>query len=482
MKIQAAVVFSRLATLTLVAAFSTASLADVGTHLEGGSAKIITLKLTDYQSALRKLISDGYDIAGVDVTNGTADVIVAPDTVIQLTSLNLGNVVNTKTIDPAVAPDVGYTTYEELSALLSDYHRRFPGILSVESVGKSVEGRDIWAVKISDNVANHENEPAIFFNAMHHAREVMTTEVAIDLIDQLTSGYAANPRTKNWVDGNEIWVVPMVNPDGNNKVWTSNNMWRKNTREGYGVDINRNYPYAWASCNGSSASTSSDAYHGPSAASEPETLAMMGIVGRIQPSLSISYHSYSELVIYPFGCDQQHAPDRVTVENLGKALASRLPKDGSPGTYAVGTAWELLYAVDGGDIDWYYDEHDVLPYVIEVNASAEGFQPAFTWRQRTVEKMRAGWGFMLDRMQQSGVRANVTVAGQRATSGVVTITPIAGDQQMGDPIRTYKIKNDGSFHIVIDPGMYTVSVNVGDRSIQQDVTIGATRLDLAVAL
>ena len=482
MKIQAMGNFGRIVALSITIFAGFSSYAHEGSHLEGGMAKIVTLKLTDYKSSLRTLISEGYDIAGVDVSKGTADVIISVDSVNQLTSLNLGQVVGTKLIDPTVAPDVGYTTYDELTTLLRNYQTRFPAILSLESIGKSHEGRDVWAVKISDNVAIHENEPTIFFNAMHHAREVMTTEVAIDLIDQLTSGYSSNANVKKWVNSNEIWVVPMVNPDGNNKVWTSNNMWRKNTLEGYGVDINRNYPYAWASCNGSSASTSSDTYHGPSAGSEPETQAMMGIVGRIQPTLSISYHSYSELVIYPYGCDQQHTPERETVENVGKALASRLPKDKSAGTYSVGTAWELLYAVDGGDIDWYYSEHNVLPYVIEVNSAAEGFQPGFNWRQPTVEKMRAGWGYMLDRMQQSGIRANVTLNGQMAASGVVTVTPIVADEKMGDAVRSYKIKDDGSFHIVVDPGMYKVSVNVGDRTVQQDVTVGAKRVDLTVDL
>jgi carboxypeptidase T len=458
------------------------SYADVGAHLKGGMAKIITIKLADYQSGLQNLVSSGYDIAGVDVAKGTADVVISVDSENELKSLSLGTVVKTKDVNPEVSPDQGYTTYAELTTILNDYKARFPGLLSVESAGKSNEGRDIWAVKISDNVAVHGDKPAIFFNAMHHAREVMTTEVALDIIDQLTTGYAANARVKHWVDNNEIWVVPMVNPDGNNKVWSSNNMWRKNTREGYGVDINRNYPYAWASCNGSSSSTSSDTYHGPTAGSEPETKAMMNLVGRIQPSLSISYHSYSELVIYPYGCDGQNTPERQTVENVGKALAGRLPKDGASGNYAAGTSWELLYAVDGGDIDWYYNEHNVLPYVIELNSSNEGFQPAFTWRQRTVEKMRAGWGFMLDRMQQSGIRANVTVGGQAAVSGFVTVTPIVADSQMGAALRTYKIKNDGSFHIVIDPGMYTVAVQVGDRSMSQNVTVGAERVDLAWSL
>ena len=458
------------------------AMAHVGSHLEGGKARIVTIKLNDYQGGLRRLISDGYDIAGVNVTEGTADVVIGEDSVAGLKSIGLGAVVATKDIDPELAPDQGYTTYEELTAALNTFKTRYPAILSFESIGKSHEGRDIWAVKISKNVENHEKKPAIFFNAMHHAREVMTTEVALDIIDQLTLGYTSNARVQNWVDSNEIWVVPMVNPDGNNKVWTSNNMWRKNTREGYGVDINRNYPYAWGTCNGSSGSTYSDTYRGPSAGSEPETQAMMGLVSRIQPVMSISYHSYSELVIYPYGCDGEHAPERETIENIGRSLASRLPKDGSSGTYAPGTSWELLYAVDGGDIDWYYNEHNVLPYVIEVNSSSQGFQPAYTWRQRTVEKMRAGWGFILDRAQQSGIRGIVNSANKTKIEGTVTITSVGSASVTSDPVHVHKIKNDGTFHVVLDPGMYKVAVSVGGRSIERDVTVGAERQDLSLSL
>lgn len=456
--------------------------AHVGTHLQGGKATIVTIKLKEYNSGLRHLISEGFDIAGVDVSSGTVDVVVGKGVIGELQALRLGSIVGKKDIDPEVAPDPAYTNYAELTALLSDYRSRFPEIVSVQSIGKSHEGRDIWAVKISDNVDADEGEPAVFFNAMHHAREVMTTEIAIDIIDQLTSGYASNSRTQDWVNNNAIWIVPMVNPDGNNKVWTGNNMWRKNTREGYGVDINRNYPYAWGTCNGSSGSTYSDTYRGPSAGSEPETQAMMGLVNRIKPVLSISYHSYSELVIYPYGCDGEHTPDRDVVEGVGRQLAGRLPKDGASGTYDPGTSWELLYAVDGGDIDWYYNEHQVLPYVIEVNSSAQGFQPPYSWRQRTVEKNRAGWSFMIDRLAQSGIRAMVTSDSRAVETGSVTLTSIEGGEHSSAPSRIYKIKSDGTFHVVVEPGMYRVTVSSGEKSEVRDVLVGASREDLTFNL
>jgi hypothetical protein len=307
----------------------------------------------------------------------------------------------------------------------------------------------------------------------------MTTEVAIDMIDQLTSKYRSDAGVTSWVDGVEIWVVPMVNPDGNNKVWTSNSMWRKNTREGYGVDINRNYPYAWGSCGGSSGSTYSDTYRGPSAASEPETQAVMGLVSRVQPVISVSYHSYSEIVIYPYGCDGERADAREVVEGLGQQLAATLIKDAGSGTYEAGTSWELLYAVDGGDIDWYHNAHGVLPYVIEVNSGSQGFQPPYSWRQSTVERMRPGWALMLDRLGQSGVRGSVTVNGQRAVKGIVTVTPLS---QALEDSHTYPLKSDGTFHVILNPGMYRVSFSDQDMVVSQDVTIGGELLELALGV
>ena len=161
-------------------------------------------------------------------------------------------------------------------------------------------------------------------------------------------------------------------------------MWRKNARGGYGVDINRNYPYAWNSCNGSSSSRYAQDFHGDSAASEPETQVMMEYVRSVHPVISISYHSYSEIVIYPYGCSGQHTETKAVVEKIGKELASKLKTDDGKDTYTAGTAPDLLYSVDGGDIDWLYAVGQVIPFVIEVNSSSQGFQPSYSrWRDKT---------------------------------------------------------------------------------------------------
>src|SRR5690606_23752947 len=114
------------------------------------------------------------------------------------------------------------------------------------------------------------------------------------------------------------------NVDGNNKMWDRNFMWRKNTRNGHGVDINRNYPTGWKSCNGSSSWPSAQDYRGSGPASEPETLAMMNFVASIKPVFNISYHSYSEIVIYPFGCRPGRTPVTEAVEMIGDEIGKKL--------------------------------------------------------------------------------------------------------------------------------------------------------------
>ncbi len=349
----------------------------------------------------------------------------------------------------ATAPDEEYKTPEEIEAILMDYAERFPRIAKLEVIGQSFEGRNIYAMKISDNVDRREIwEPTILFNAAHHAREVMTPEVALDIIDRLLMGYFRSFKVTSWVMSNEIWVVPMVNPDGNNRVWTEDKWWRKNTRGGYGVDLNRNYPYDWGACNGSSDSTYSGTYRGEFPASEPETQALMALVENIRPVFDISYHSYSELVIYPFGCDGKNAEE--IVQNIGKEIAGRLD-------YEPGTAWDLLYSVDGCDIDWMYGAYQVIPYVIEVSNMLDGFQPNYALnRDKTVKRNRLGWEYLLDRLKGPGVRGVVTDKDKKILSKFNVLVERNSEDDYHF-VKNYRGNPDGSYHIILEQGLYRLT-------------------------
>lgn len=468
---------------------------------DGEESVIATLALPDLQAGLAKLVALELDVAGVNVDASEADVIV-PERAIGALAAEGFVVVRSSPVDPRglESEKSPYQSPEEVEAALRAYADKYPSLAEATAIGTSVEGRSIWALKIAKDVKRHAPEkPVILFNGMHHAREVMTPEVPLDTIETLLAGYGEDADVTRWVDANEIWVVPMLNVDGNHRVWNGNRMWRKNTSgcaaveasgatctSGTGVDINRNYPYQWGACQGSSSSPRSQTYRGPSPASEPETRAMTELVDRIRPVFDISYHSYSELVLYPFGCRNQHAPTRAVLETLGRQIASVLPKDDGPGTYKAGTPWEILYGVDGGDVDWMYDAFHVVPFVIELNSSRQGFHPRYElWRDPTVFKARAAWQLLLDRLEGTGVRGVARDAsGAAIPDARVEVASLARPASAGVPASEERSVNpDGSFHVVLLPGRYRVTVSAkGHGTLVREVELGARRVDLQVVL
>jgi hypothetical protein len=161
--------------------------------------------------------------------------------------------------------DSAYHDYSETVTQLKDVAARFPALVESRVIGTSHQGRDIYALKVSDNVELDEAEPEVMFTANQHAREHLTVEMALYLLGELTSKYASDARIRALVDSREIWIVPMVNPDG--VEWDiatgSYRMWRKNRQpntgsSAVGTDLNRNWDYRWGCCNGSSGTFSSE--------------------------------------------------------------------------------------------------------------------------------------------------------------------------------------------------------------------------------
>lgn len=432
---------------------------------------LATVNAKSFQKALADLSSHDIDIAGVDVKSKMIDVLVNDNQLDFLTKHGYDITVS-ETKGVTRKPDSEYKNPEEIESIVKNFNDRFPNITKRVSIGKSLEGRDIWALKISDNPSTNEtSEPAVLFNSMHHAREIMTPEVSIDIIEYLLTNYKIDAKVTDWIDSTEIWVIPMFNVDGNNKMWNHDSWWRKNTRGGYGVDLNRNYPAGWGSCNGSSGSRSSQTYRGTAPASEPETQAMMNFISKVRPVFDISYHSYSEIVIYPYGCGKKRTQTKEVVEKIGKKVGSLL-------NYEAGTAWELLYNADGGDIDWMYDAYQVIPYVIELNSRRQGFHPRYKkWRDKTVERNRPGWQYLLDRVHLSGVRGMVTDS--------------LGNAIKGYSLKVYKDENGkkvffqdyvgheqtGMYHLVLNPGKYSIEVIKNKKSVSTVRTMVSDKLE-----
>lgn len=438
---------------------------------------LVRLQLTEYKKQMKQIQAKALDLAGVNLKQKQVDLLVTHEEQAWLKNQGF-KIVLTESVETRRAPDTRYHNPSKIESALKQYAAAYPTLASVQSIGKSLEGRDIYAIRITkDVIKNDPSKPHVFFNGMHHAREVMTPEIGLDIIDHLLTQYGKNEKVTHWLDTYVIDVIPMFNVDGNNLVWTKDNMWRKNARGGYGVDINRNYPYAWGSCNGSSGWKNAQDYRGESAASEPETHVMMDFIKSTRPVFSISYHSYSEIVIYPFGCEGQHTPTKDVVETVGKELASKLVTDDGKGTYEAGTAPELLYSVDGGDIDFHYSQQ-VIPFVIEVNSSSQGFQPSYAkWRDKTVAAQRKGWGYLLDRLDGASIYGQVTLQGKPVENAALQIRAV-GPTFAQD----YQVNAKGYFNIVLNPGTFEVTAIANGKRIVKTVTVGDRRLLVPFAL
>ncbi|WP_433389240.1 M14 family zinc carboxypeptidase [Micromonospora sp. KLBMP9576] len=294
--------------------------------------------------------------------------------------------VGTAAFPPA---DSNYHDYAELTAVVNKVVADHPSIARKISIGSSYEGRDLMAVKISDNVATDENEPEILFNSQQHAREHLTVEMAIYLLNLFTDSYGTDSRISGIVNTREIWIVPTVNPDGSEYdiATGSYRSWRKNRQPNsgstaVGTDLNRNWSYQWGCCGGSSGSTSSETYRGPSAFSAPETQALRNFVnsrvvgGTQQIKANIDFHTYSQLVLWPFGYTYNNtgtgmsADQYSTFATLGQQMANTngyTPQQSSD-----------LYITDGDSIDWMWGQHGIWAYTFEMypgSASGGGFYP-----------------------------------------------------------------------------------------------------------
>lgn len=250
----------------------------------------------------------------------------------------------------------GYHTYESMADKLHAIAAKYPNIVYVTSIGKSVEGRDIWAIKISDNpVTDEADEPCILYNGNIHAREIITPEVILYFIDHVVENYGKQPEITDIVDNRQLWLVPILNPDGHVQVEGGNVWWRKNRRinsDGkIGVDLNRNFGFMWGCDNiGSSPYTYSETYRGSSAFSEPETQALRDLVKEQHFIAAVNYHSYGRFWLYPWS----HKRENTIHHRIYTELSKQLTRDN--GYLAGNTNEGVIYLVNGDADDYLYGE------------------------------------------------------------------------------------------------------------------------------
>jgi carboxypeptidase T len=275
------------------------------------------------------------------------------------------------------APDAGYHNDAEMRAQVDATVAAYPAIATRLVLGPSHEGRELWAVKLSDNVAVDEPEPEVLITAGQHAREHITVEMALYLIGELTSRYATDARIRGIVDGREIWIVPNVNPDGSEYdiAGDTYHYWRKNRQpnagtDAVGTDLNRNWGFRWGCCGGSSDDPLRESYRGPAPFSAPETqrlrdFVLSRVVGGVQQiRAALDLHAFAELILWPFGHTRADTGPRMTRDDRD-ALATLATGMARTNGYTAEQSSDL-YITDGAFDDWLWGANHVFAFTMEM--------------------------------------------------------------------------------------------------------------------
>lgn len=308
----------------------------------------------------------------------------------------------------------GYHTYGEVDARLDAVVGAFgPGtvrpIVERYVIGRSFEGRQIWAVKVSDRAGIDESEPEVLSECGMHAREQITVEMCLYMLDLLTANYGRRTnlgrRVTKIVNTREIWIIPTVNPDGaeyNIAGGTFRN-WRKNRQlnpgsTAVGIDLNRNWGFNWNCCGGSSAKPESGVYQGRYPFEAVENVVLRDFVlsrrvaGVQQIKTLFNWHSYGEFIMRPYGYTTEDVPPTMTSDDyqafvaMGAAMAQLNGYRSRQGSDS--------YIYDGDFPAWAYGDQRIFIYTFEMYppwgcTGCGGFKPPDEVIERETTRNRA---------------------------------------------------------------------------------------------
>jgi putative cell wall-binding protein/murein tripeptide amidase MpaA len=280
------------------------------------------------------------------------------------------------------AHDSLYHSYQEVDRRIHVLEMAYPNLVDAFSIGKSYQGREIWAAKISNNVSVDENEPEVLIDALHHAREHLGVEQALYLAQMLATDYSTDASVKALVDSREIWIIFALNPDG----WAYDATrdpyrgWRKNQQPTpgsiyVGTDLNRNYGYKWGCCAGSSGNPLSLEYRGwaPFSATETQVfrdfVASRVINGRQQIRTHVTLHCNGQLILWPYGYTKTNIPSDMTVDDHSTFVKMAQQMAALNGYRAEQSS--DLYVTDGDQIDWMYRQYRIFSFTWELYPSEQ---------------------------------------------------------------------------------------------------------------
>ena len=355
----------------------------------------------------------------------------------------------------------GYPSYAELTAQLTAIAAAHPDLCRLVDIGSSVQGRSLWMMQISDNPGVEEDEPEFRFIASIHGNEPVGMVNCLNLIELLVAGHGSDPQVTELVDECELWILPLMNPDG---------YVAQSRYNAHGVDLNRDFP---------------DRVTDPVntlAGREPETAAVMQFGFTHSPVLSANFHTGSLVVNYPYDSDPNPfasysaSPDDALFVSQSLAYAAlNGPMSASPwfaNGITNGVAW---YTVYGGLQDWNYVWQGCNDLTIELSDSSWPSASALPglWNDNR-DAMLAYMGLSL-----TGARGLVTDA--------VNGQPVAATLRLvGNPHEVYSDPDVGDWHRLLLPGTHAIEVSALGYATQVvgGVVVGsgpATRRDVALA-
>jgi hypothetical protein len=281
-------------------------------------------------------------------------------------------------------PDAAYHNYAEMVAEIQALAGAHPAIVQLFSIGRSYEGRELWAAKISDNVTVDEDEPEALFIGLYHAREHLTVEMLLYLLNELAGTYGSDPQITTLVNIREIFLIFDLNPDGGDSDLAGDfyHHWRKNRQPNadgsIGTDLNRNHGYRWGGP-GSSDFPGSELYHGPAPTSAPEVAAIESFVnsrsigGVQQISVAITFHTPGELVLWPYSYTYEDLPEDMRPDDYATLVAMGRTMAATNGYRPQ--QFSDMYIASGDFTDWAYGIHRIFAYTFEMYGGPYGFYP-----------------------------------------------------------------------------------------------------------
>lgn len=261
-----------------------------------------------------------------------------------------------------------FRDYTAIEAHLEELAGLAPDRVSLVGIGSTLDGRTLWALHID---AVDEGATPMLVNGAQHAREWISAMSATCIADRLVRDYPSDKAIRTFVDTTDVWIVPVVNPDGYQYSWGQDRYWRKNRRGGHGVDLNRNFSVAWGG-SGSSALKRSQVYRGDRPFSENETVALRALVKREGIRLHVDLHAFGQLILFPWNHDGQPSKDHARYAAVGDDIASAI-HGAHQNPYRLIRGVEL-YPAAGTMSDWMYGEAGAISFTFELRPrSGAGF-------------------------------------------------------------------------------------------------------------